>query len=464
MTLLPRLSILLSLATCTHALRFLALHGGTDNPTTFQGQMGDVVNALGSSHTWVYAQGAYPNPVAGTAGEYLWIRDAPGGKNAGTTDPNWAQASFTSLDNYVATQGPFDAIVGYSQGAAMTLLYLSQSASSFRFALTFCGYLPTVHSGLTGLVTAAAPISIPTLFYYGTADTIISNGMTTSAASYFSAATMVSDGGGHDPPTSGPALTAVVNFVNSQVGSPSPLPPPSPLPSPPPTPPAQPPAPPSPPVPPRAPYVPIPATGIAILDGYTGAELACIRSGDDYVDTLPDGRPILTQCCDVGMSASVTTGCHRQVGGVCFAGPVSNLIPSYYSMAVATCAAAGFELCPNQCMSTGCAYNGWPVWSRNPCTLPPPSPPPPLPPPPSPLPSPPALSPPPGAEEKAAEASSGGAPIGPIIGGAVAGVIAIVGAIALFMYCKGGGSKDIIQSRPAAGAPTFTGVEMKNRA
>ena len=206
MTLLPRLSILLSLATCTHALRFLALHGGTDNPTTFQGQMGDVVNALGSSHTWVYAQGAYPNPVAGTAGEYLWIRDAPGGKNAGTTDPNWAQASFTSLDNYVATQGPFDAIVGYSQGAAMTLLYLSQSASSFRFALTFCGYLPTVHSGLTGLVTAAAPISIPTLFYYGTADTIISNGMTTSAASYFSAATMVSDGGGHDPPTSGPAL------------------------------------------------------------------------------------------------------------------------------------------------------------------------------------------------------------------------------------------------------------------
>ena len=215
MTLLPRLSILLSLATCTHALRFLALHGGTDNPTTFQGQMGDVVNALGSSHTWVYAQGAYPNPVAGTAGEYLWIRDAPGGKNAGTTDPNWAQASFTSLDNYVATQGPFDAIVGYSQGAAMTLLYLSQSASSFRFALTFCGYLPTVHSGLMGLVDAAAPMSIPIAFYYGTSDSIITNDMTLAAAAKFSDTTMICDGGGHAPPTDGEAVTAVVDFINN---------------------------------------------------------------------------------------------------------------------------------------------------------------------------------------------------------------------------------------------------------
>ena len=453
------ITLLLSLATCTHALRFLALHGGTDNPTTFQGQMGAIVAALGSGHTWVWAQGAYTHT---TPGEYLWIRDAPGGKNAGTTDPNWAQSSFTYLDNMVATQGPFDAIVGYSQGAAMTILYLSQASASFRFAVTFCGYLPTVHTGLIGRINAASPMSIPILFYYGTNDNIITNSMTISAASHFSAATMVSDGGQHDPPSSGAALTATINFINSQatVSSPPPSPPP-PSPPPLPPPPSPPPSSPSPPAPPRAPAVPIPAAGIAILDGWDGAELACIRSGDEYVDRLPDGRPILTQCCDVGMSASVTTGCRRQVGGVCFAGPVSNLIPSYYSMAVATCAAYGFELCPNQCMSTGCAYNGWPVWSRNPCTLPPPSPPPPLPPPPSP---PPALSPPPGAEVKAEEGSSGGAPVGPIIGGAVAGVIAIVGAIALFMYCKGGGSKDIIQSRPAAGAPTFTGVEMKNRA
>ena len=213
MTLLPRLSILLSLATCTHALRFLALHGGTDNPTTFQGQMGAIVAALGSGHTWVWAQGAYTHT---TPGEYLWIRDAPGGKNAGTTDPNWAQSSFTYLDNMVATQGPFDAIVGYSQGAAMTILYLSQASASFRFAVTFCGYLPTVHTGLIGRINAASPMSIPILFYYGTNDNISTNSMTISAASHFSAATMVSDGGQHDPPSSGPALTATVNFINAQ--------------------------------------------------------------------------------------------------------------------------------------------------------------------------------------------------------------------------------------------------------
>ena len=92
-----------------------------------------------SQHQYVFASA----PYAGN----LWIRDAPGGKSGGTSDPNWAAQSFSYLDNIVASQGPFDAIMGYSQGAAMTILYLSQRASSFRFAVTFCGGIPTVHRG-----------------------------------------------------------------------------------------------------------------------------------------------------------------------------------------------------------------------------------------------------------------------------------------------------------------------------
>ena len=45
-------------------------------------------------------------------------------------------------------------------------------------------------------------MSIPIAFYYGTADSIIAPAMTRTAATKFSAATMVSDGGRHYPPQS----------------------------------------------------------------------------------------------------------------------------------------------------------------------------------------------------------------------------------------------------------------------
>ena len=93
-----------------------------------EGQLTGIRAAMGSGHTFVYASG--PSSYGG-----LWIRDPPGGMENPTTDPNWAQSSFTYLDNMVATQGPFDAIVGYSQGAAMTILYLSQRPTPISYQL-----------------------------------------------------------------------------------------------------------------------------------------------------------------------------------------------------------------------------------------------------------------------------------------------------------------------------------------
>jgi hypothetical protein len=121
------------------ALRFLCLHGGGQAPSSFQYQMQALTNALGSGHTFVYAQGPYATN--------LWISDPPGGKGQPTTDPDFAINSFNVLDNLVSTQGPFDAIMGYSQGAAFTNVYLSQASAlgTFRFAVTFCSYLPVIY-------------------------------------------------------------------------------------------------------------------------------------------------------------------------------------------------------------------------------------------------------------------------------------------------------------------------------
>ena len=215
-----RLTLLSAIVAGSGALRILALHGGGDSADTMRGITTNLQNALGSGVTWYFAQAPY-SPG-------LWIRDPPDRRRLGageTTDPNWAALSFNELDNLVSTQGPFDGIMGYSQGAAMTILYLSHNAAAFRFAVTFCGYLTTTHTGLMGRVTAAAPIATPTVFWMGTADTIITNTLTNAAVAEFSNPTvLVANGLGHVVPESGSTFDSVVSFISGFEGGASPSP------------------------------------------------------------------------------------------------------------------------------------------------------------------------------------------------------------------------------------------------
>ena len=138
-------ALLLGLAK-TNALNILALHGGGGDAASMEGQLTGIRAAMGSGHTFVYASG--PSSYGG-----LWIRDPPGGKENPTTDPNWASASFAALDALVSSHGPFDGIMGYSQGGAMTLLYLSQRSANFTgayppalFLQHSCSAMPNIRS------------------------------------------------------------------------------------------------------------------------------------------------------------------------------------------------------------------------------------------------------------------------------------------------------------------------------
>lgn len=185
------------------------------------------MNALGSDVQFVFAESPYQSGV--------WYGDPPGGKSVPTTSPSWAQTSIDYLDGIVNSSGPFDGIMGYSQGSPMAFVYISSSATRmahFRFIVTFCGYLPTTHTGLTNLIYDVAPINLSSLFYMGSADTLISNDQTNAAAAQFSNAMMVADDGGHEPPASGTvAFNSIISFINSFVSLSGTLPPS--LPSPP---------------------------------------------------------------------------------------------------------------------------------------------------------------------------------------------------------------------------------------
>ena len=86
----------------------------------------------------------------------LWIPDPPssGGAKGTSTDANWDSDSTALVDGVVREQGPFYGILGYSQGAAYAISYLSHApAGTFQLAALFCGYLPSTHLGIMARIT-----------------------------------------------------------------------------------------------------------------------------------------------------------------------------------------------------------------------------------------------------------------------------------------------------------------------
>ena len=186
--------------------KILALHGGGELPQDFQNQAGmqSLMSAL-PNVTFVFADAPEPGNV--------WIKDPPGGKNQPTTDRPWADNSIDYLDQFVIDNGPFDIILGYSQGCAMALLYLSRSSTTFNKVLLFNGYRPTTHYGLNSTISESAPFTIPSFifggqqdpFYFGVSELQVlfenPNILTSSLANH------------HLPFSTDPTFQEVVNFI-----------------------------------------------------------------------------------------------------------------------------------------------------------------------------------------------------------------------------------------------------------
>ena len=121
--------------------KVLVLHGGGGSANSMQFQTADLLSSLGSDYEFVYGS-------LGTASTSETWWDDPVSKATPTTDRDHAKTMVDKFNTIIANEGPFDGIMGYSQGAAAVPVYLSQiSTGTFEWAVMFCGYLPTTHKG-----------------------------------------------------------------------------------------------------------------------------------------------------------------------------------------------------------------------------------------------------------------------------------------------------------------------------
>ncbi|MBL6919654.1 MAG: hypothetical protein ISR41_04030 [Puniceicoccaceae bacterium] len=196
---------------CTQlcASRILCLHGGGGNAASFQYQSGmqDLIAALPDCE-FIFAS----SPIAGG----VWYNDPPGGSKEPTNDPNWADASVNYLNNFIEANGPFDAILGYSQGVPMSLVYLATGSYNFDNVLLFNGYLPTTHMGLISVIDANTPFAQAALIFIAQNDTYfyqIGLEVKTKFANYTE---LISTSAGHALPTQSDSnFQSVVNFLAS---------------------------------------------------------------------------------------------------------------------------------------------------------------------------------------------------------------------------------------------------------
>ena len=143
--------------------KILCLHGGRQSGPSFMSMQGmaDIVSAMGTRYEFVFLTAPY-----GSVTEALRLRDPPGGKGQPTIDRDWDKQSTQAIDAVVKAQGPFYGVLGYSQGTAATLSYLSHaSAGTFEVAMVFCAYIPATHEGIVSRIAAGSPYSTPIYIY-----------------------------------------------------------------------------------------------------------------------------------------------------------------------------------------------------------------------------------------------------------------------------------------------------------
>ena len=156
----------------------------------------------------------------------LWIQDPPQGKDNPTVDINWASESIDKLDQVISEQGPFQGIIGYSQGAAMIPVYLSRTTNSFDFAIMYCGYLPETHLGLMQGINDVAPFQLRSLVFSGEYDYAFKDLAEDLADKFSNCISLRSSSAGHHVPyESDSVYNSILNFILDNVSvTPSPSP------------------------------------------------------------------------------------------------------------------------------------------------------------------------------------------------------------------------------------------------
>ncbi|MGH0178335.1 UNVERIFIED_CONTAM: hypothetical protein FKN15_076982 [Acipenser sinensis] len=222
-------------------LRILCVHGYRQNGSAFRERTGALRKALKKHAELVYITA--PLRVTDPASQ----QEPAGGSQAvepdsQTEDPRgwWfsnaqersvhagescqsslgLEESLEAVRRVVREQGPFDGILGFSQGAALVAMICAlqgqagdaQGPFSFRFAVLIAGFRSVCEEHARFYTT---PVSMPTLHVFGETDRVIPDHMSRELVMGFQNPQVLTHTGGHFVPAAAPQKKVYCQFLDT---------------------------------------------------------------------------------------------------------------------------------------------------------------------------------------------------------------------------------------------------------
>ncbi|KAI1759002.1 serine hydrolase FSH [Hypoxylon sp. FL1150] len=105
-------------------MRFLCLHGSGTNSKIFETQTAAIRYSLGDGHTYEFVEGTMPAAAAPEIKELVSPTDELF-SYINLENMESCVSALANLDSYIATEGPFDAVLAFSQGAMIAASYIT---------------------------------------------------------------------------------------------------------------------------------------------------------------------------------------------------------------------------------------------------------------------------------------------------------------------------------------------------
>lgn len=126
-------------------MHFLCLHGIGTNSKVFETQTAAIRADLGDGHTYDFVEGSVPWPKAPELGD-LFSDNEEYFAYFDPSNPSSLRQAIADLESYIQTNGPFDCLLAFSQGASLSgTLLLGKGpldAMGFKCAIFLAAGLP----------------------------------------------------------------------------------------------------------------------------------------------------------------------------------------------------------------------------------------------------------------------------------------------------------------------------------
>lgn len=202
-------------------LRLLALHGYRQSERRFRQRTGALRKALRGRAELVALDA--PHLVPGTEDEASddpprgWWFSRPGTFEASEAadQPAGLEESLEAVARALEERGPFDGLLGFSQGAALAAMVCALRARGDpRFPITFAILVAAFASRAPAHDHFyREPIALPSLHVVGDADAVIAARLSAELAQCFVEPVVITHPGGHFVPVAAPQKEAYLDFL-----------------------------------------------------------------------------------------------------------------------------------------------------------------------------------------------------------------------------------------------------------